>query len=72
MICCLPIIEPFAGEAVTTIGYTGNKPTVSVAYLQADGSFNVAGVFTSITDTGTQIIVDHGGISSGFVKLITT
>lgn len=72
MICCLPIIQPFLAESVTTIGYTGNKPTVTVAYLQGDGTFSVAGVFTLVTITNTQVIVDHGGNFSGYVKLINT
>lgn len=72
MICCPATIQPFLSEAVTTIGYTGNKPTVSVAYLQTDGTFNVAGIMTLITVTPTQVIVDHGGPASGYVKLLTT
>lgn len=70
MICCTAIIQPFLSEAITTVGYTGNKPTVSVAYLQADGTFISSGIMTQIQITLTDVIIDHGGPASGFVKLI--
>ncbi len=71
MICCTSIIQSFLSESITTIGYTGAKPTVTVAYLQPDGSFITTGVFTNIELTPTQVIIDHGGPASGFCKLIT-
>lgn len=72
MICCSPIIQTFFNESVTTVGYTGNKPTVSVAYIQDDGSFIFEGVFHQIQITSIEVIIDHGGVESGYVKLITT
>ncbi len=72
MICCEPIIQNFLSESITTVGYIGNKPTVSVAYLQADGTFISTGMFTQILITATEVIIDHGGPASGFVKLIAS
>ena len=72
MICCVPIIQSFLSESITTVGYTGNKPTVSVAYLQANGTFITIGVMTQIQITATSVIIDHGGPASGWVKLIAT
>lgn len=70
MICCNITIESFLAQATTTIPYTGNRPTVSVIYLQADGTFLQAGVMIQINIIGTDVVVDHGGIASGFVKIM--
>lgn len=67
MTCCKVTIETFAGEAVTTVDYTGVRPTVEVLYL-IDGTWQTVASVITITDT--QVIVDHGGISTGVVKLI--
>lgn len=78
MPCCNPLIQSFFNEAVTTIGYSpsmqeqyGDAPKVSVYYW--DGTrYLAAGVFTSISFTGypvTSVTVDHGGSSTGIVKL---
>lgn len=70
MICCAPNITQFAAEFITTVPYVGTRPTVSVIYLQPDGTFLQAGVFTQINFTTTDVIVDHGGQSSGYIKLL--
>jgi hypothetical protein len=70
MTCCSTNITRFLLATTTTINFTGQKPTVSVIYLQPDGSFLVAGVFTQINVIGNQVVVDHGGVASGYVKLI--
>lgn len=70
MNCCNFTIQPFAAEAITTVPYTGVKPTVSVAYLQPDNTLLFNGVMTQINITTTDVIIDHGGIASGIVKLI--
>lgn len=70
MSCCTQNITPFASQATTTIPYTGTRPTVSIIYLQSDGSFLQAGVFTSINFTATDVEIDHGGLASGYVKLL--
>jgi hypothetical protein len=57
-------------ESVTTVPYTGAKPTVSVAYLQADGTLLVQGVMSQINITTTDVVIDHGGAFSGVVKLL--
>lgn len=67
MTCCSIITQPFLAETVTTVGYTGNRPTVQVAYLQPDGSLLVAGVMTQIDINGGFVTVDHGGVASGFL-----
>lgn len=70
MSCCNLNITPFASAATTTIPYTGNRPTVSIIYLQDDGTFLQAGVFTQINFTTTDVEIDHGGLASGYVKLL--
>lgn len=67
MTCCTPDITPFLSQTVTVVPYTGERPTVQVAYLQSDGSLLVAGVFTQIDINGGFVTVDHGGVASGFL-----
>lgn len=50
--------------------YIGSRPTVSVAYLQPDNTLLFNGVFTQINITATDVVIDHGGIASGYVKLV--
>ena len=70
MICCNITIESFLAQSLTTIPFTGQRPIVSVIYLQPDGTFLQAGVMTQINVIGSQVVVDHGGPASGYVKLI--
>ncbi len=71
MTCCNINIIPFASVATSTVPYTGNRPTISVAYLQADGSFLFNGMMTQINFTPTDVIIDHGGgLQSGIIKLL--
>ncbi len=70
MICCNPSIHNFISESVTTVPYTGSRPIVDVAYLQPDNTFQTAGIFTQIEITATDVIVTHGGISTGVIKLL--
>lgn len=70
MICCNVTIQSFLNQSSTTIPFTGQRPTVSVIYLQADGTFLQSGVMTQINIAGTQVVVDHGGPASGWIKLI--
>lgn len=70
MSCCSTTIQPFASEAITTVPYTGTRPTIIVAYLQPDGTLLFNGVFTQINFTATDFIIDHGGLASGIVKLV--
>jgi hypothetical protein len=78
MPCCEPTITPFFNEASTTLSYGpslqaqyGNAPKVTVIYW--DGAqYVAAGIFTSIALDGypvTSITVDHGGISTGLLKI---
>ena len=68
--CCNTIEQTFVNATSTTIPYTGNKPTVTVAYL-IDGVWQAAGVATPITITDSEVVVDHGGINStGVIKLV--
>lgn len=78
MPCCSSTIQPFFNEASTTVIYGpslqsqyGNAPKVSVLYW--DGTqYVAAGIFTSIAFTGfpvTSITVDHGGVSTGLLKI---
>lgn len=70
MICCNVTIQSFLVQSITTIPYTGDKPTVSVIYLQPDGTFLQAGVMTQINIIGSNVVVDHGGPASGFIKIM--
>lgn len=70
MQCCNINIISFSLVTSSTIAYVGNKPTVSVVYLQPDGTFLQAGVFTQIIFTTTDVSINHGGLSSGVIKLI--
>lgn len=67
MTCCTVTIQTFAAEAVTTVPYIGVRPTVEVLYL-IDGTWQTVASVITITDT--QVIVDHGGISQGVIKLL--
>jgi hypothetical protein len=66
--CCDPILTPFVNEATTTIPYTGTKPTVSVSYL-IDGVWQ-AFVASVITLLSGSVVVDHGGLSTGVIKIV--
>ena len=70
MTCCDHTITPFVVELVSTVPYTGAKPIVDVLYLQPDGTLLQAGWFTHIEITPTDVIVTHGGLSSGLIKLL--
>lgn len=70
MICCNVTIQPFAMEAITHVPWTGDRPTVSVAYLQPDGTFLVQGVMSQIDFQPTEFIIDHGGPASGVIKIL--
>jgi len=70
MSCCNTNITPFSNESVTTLSYTGQRPTVDVAYLEPDNTFSTSGKFTQVQITASQVIIDHGGPSSGYVKIL--
>ena len=70
MTCCPANIFPFTVELVTTVPYTGSRPIVEVLYLMPDMTLQQAGIFTHIEITPTDVIVTHGGISSGLIKLL--
>lgn len=65
MTCCPVNIVPFFNQITTTIPYTGN-PVVQVMYF-IDGQWKIEGVFTEIRFTGGNIVVNHGGMSTGKV-----
>lgn len=68
MTCCDIITQTFVNEAVTTVPYNGNRPTVTVSYL-IDGVWQ-AFVAVQVQLTDTDVIVDHSGPSTGVVKLV--
>ena len=70
MTCCPSTIFPFIVELVTTVPYTGSRPIVEVLYLMPDMTLQQAGIFTHIEITPTDVIVTHGGLSSGLIKLL--
>lgn len=69
MTCCNVITKPFVNEATTIIPYSGNKPTVTVSYL-IGGVWQALGVMTQAVFTPTSIFIDHGGPSTGVVKIV--
>lgn len=68
MTCCTITITPFVSEAITTIPYTGERPTVTVSYL-IEGVWQVF-VGSVVKLLPGSVVVDHGGLSTGVVKLI--
>lgn len=72
MTCCTTTTIPFVNEAVTTVPYTGTRPSIEVAYLNPDNTYTLggAGIFSQITFNATNFVIDHGGVSSGIVKLL--
>ena len=70
MSCCTPTVQPFANELITTVPYIGVRPTVDVLYLKEDGTLIQSGIMTQIQITPTAVIVNHGGASTGIVKLL--
>ena len=69
MTCCNIILTTFVNAASTTVGYGGNKPTVTVTYL-IDGVWQTLGVAPVITFTASNVIVDHGGPNTGVIKFV--
>ena len=69
MTCCTTTIKPFVNESATTIPFVGPKPTITVSYL-VDGVWNALGVSPVINLSGTSVTVDHGGISTGVIKMV--
>lgn len=68
MICCSQILTTFVNEATTTIPYSGERPTVTVSYL-IEGVWQVF-VASVVQLLAGSIIVDHGGLSTGVVKIV--
>lgn len=78
MACCPDTKFSFFNTSTTSIAYTpalrelyGNTPHVEVLYW--DGTQYVRqGIFTEVRLVGspvTSIVIDHGGISQGMVKI---
>lgn len=78
MSCCNPIVIPFYNQSTSTVAYGpalqsqfGQAPNVNVTYW--DGvQYVQAGITTQVKFTGfpvTQIDVDHGGVSTGLIKI---
>jgi hypothetical protein len=68
MTCCEVTYTPFTNQATTTVPYSGNRPTVTVSYL-IDGIWQVfvASVYKLLAGS---VVIDHGGTSTGVVKLV--
>lgn len=69
MICCITSITPFVNQATTTIPYSGDKPTLMVSYL-IEGVWQALGVVTNQVLTDTEVVIDHGGLSTGIIKVV--
>lgn len=71
MPCCDLNTTTFVNQLTTTIAYGGEygeRPLVEVIYL-VDGQWIQQGVFSNIRIQPGQIFIDHGGPSTGVVKL---
>ncbi len=77
MFCCPQTILPFTNEPITIIGLTDALkssytlvPNIEVVYLdEQTGEYVLEGIITNIHVTASQIIIDHGGNATGFIKL---
>lgn len=67
MSCCQENIFNFVGQAVTSVAFP-NPQTVEVLY-KIDDVWTQAGIFTSITKSPTGVVVDHGGLATGVIKI---
>jgi hypothetical protein len=75
MTCCTPIIQT-GNSALTDMQYTasmaqvfGPTPKIEVMYLNEEGNYVFAGVFTQVQFNGSQILVDHGGPAKWLLKI---
>jgi len=68
MACCEVIYRTFVNEAVTTVPFTGAVPTVTISYL-LDGEWSVS-VATVVKIVGGSVVIDHGGIATGLIKIL--
>jgi hypothetical protein len=77
MLCCAQTILPFTNEPITVIGLTDAlknaysfAPNIEVVYLdEQTGEYVLEGIITNVHITSSQIIIDHGGNATGFIKL---
>lgn len=71
MTCCEIIQQNFVNESITTVPYAdelGEHPLIEVVYY--DGTNWVQqGIFTQIRKESGQIVVDHGGLATGVIKI---
>lgn len=71
--CCTTTTVPFANESVTVVPYSGTRPTIEVAYLNPDNvtyTLGSMGITTLVTFNATDFTIDHGGVSTGIIKLL--
>lgn len=75
MPCCPSIQEVFNNVPSTSIPYGpdrqllyGLKPFVQVIYF-IDGQYILSNNFSAVTFGSDNIIVDHGGLGSGFITI---
>lgn len=66
--CCDIKLVTFVNESTTTTPWTGDEPTVSVSYL-VDGVWQVF-VQTVYKLLPGSIVVDHGGVNTGVIKVL--
>jgi hypothetical protein len=67
MTCCVQNTFNFVNQAVTSVAFP-NPVSVEVLY-KVDGVWIQAGVFTQITKSPTGVVVDHGGLATGIIKI---
>ena len=74
MACCDEIRHAFFSELQTVVPYDGrfgSTPTVDIFYKDADGAFVIqgAGIFTQVELTPGAVVVTHGDIATGIIKI---
>lgn len=80
MNCCPSNVIPFTSKAVLSIPYTpsmqaayGEAPEIGLFFINSDGTISdqngTYGVQVLFDPGGNTIMIDNGGVFSGFVKI---
>ena len=73
MTCCTTTTITFSNVLTSTVPYTGTRPSIEVAYLNDDGvtyTLGSMGIDTFVSFDGASFTIDHGGLSTGIIKLL--
>lgn len=74
-VCCTPYIET-GNSALIDVQYTdtmrqtfGDVPRIELLFLNEEGNYVAAGIFTQIQFNGTNILGDNGGPAKWLIKV---